>query len=85
MKEIVLYTTRFCPFCVSAKALLTRKGITEFTEIPVDGSAAKREEMTRLTGNRTVPQIFIGDTHVGGFTELHHLEQSGQLDRLLQD
>ncbi|MDQ2076009.1 glutaredoxin 3 [Marinimicrobium sp. ABcell2] len=85
MKEIVLYTTRYCPFCVNAKALLKRKGITEITEISVDGSSAKREEMTRLTGNRTVPQIYIGDTHVGGFTELYHLEKTGQLDRLLQD
>lgn len=84
MPEIVLYTTRFCPYCVRAKALLKRNGITDFTEIPVAGSDQKRQEMIRMTGRRTVPQIFIGDTHVGGFTELRNLEESGQLDVLLK-
>ena len=84
MQEVVVYTTRFCPYCVRAKALLKRKGIIEFTEIPVAGSDQKRQEMIRLTGRRTVPQIFIGNTHVGGFTELRNLEESGQLDVLLE-
>lgn len=83
MSKVVLYTTRSCPFCVSAKALLKRKGITDFKEIPVDGSPEKRDEMTRLAGRRTVPQIFIGDTHVGGFTDLAQLEKNGKLDDLL--
>ena len=77
-----MYTTGWCGFCARARALLTRKGVT-FTEIDVDSDASLREEMVRLSGRRTVPQIFIGDRHVGGSDDLSALDRSGELDRLL--
>ena len=78
-----IYTTPFCPYCLAAKDLLTRKGVN-FTEINVMGDAARRTEMVeRAHGGRTVPQIFIGQTHVGGCDELYELEESGKLDPLL--
>jgi glutaredoxin 3 len=83
--EIEIYTTGYCPYCVAAKSLLTRKGV-EFTEISVSGDSAKREEMIqRANGRMTVPQIFIGTVHVGGCDELHALERAGKLDALLAD
>jgi glutaredoxin 3 len=83
--EIEIYTTGYCPYCVAAKSLLTRKGV-EFTEISVSGDSAKREEMVqRANGRMTVPQIFIGTVHVGGCDELHALERAGKLDALLAD
>lgn len=81
--EVTIYTTMFCPYCAAAKALLTRKGVA-FEEIKVDGDRAGREAMTRRAGGRTsVPQIFIGDRHVGGSDDLHALERTGELDALL--
>jgi len=80
--SVTLYTTRFCPYCVAAKRLLTAKGVS-FEDIPVDGDPELRRKMSERAGQRTVPQIWIGDTHVGGYTELAGLEQRGELDRLL--
>ena len=83
MKKIEIYTTRTCPYCIRAKALLAKKGAA-FEEIPVDGEPARRAEMAaRAKGRTTVPQIFIGDRHVGGCDDLYELEFEGQLDPLL--
>ena len=83
MQPITIYTTMFCPYCHSAKRLLTKKG-AEFTEIDVTMKPDMREEMIRRAGGkRTVPQIFIGTHHVGGSDELHALEVKGELDALL--
>lgn len=79
---VTLYTTRFCPYCVAAKQLLSSKRV-DFVEIPVDGDREKRAEMTRLSGRQTVPQIWIGDAHVGGYDDLAALERQGRLDALL--
>ncbi len=79
---VTIYTTMICPFCHRAKRLLTQKGIT-FEEIDVS-SPGKREEMQQRAGGRsTVPQIFIGDKHIGGCDELHLLDAEGKLDELL--
>lgn len=85
MKRVQMYTTGVCPFCIMAKRLLQQKGAAAIEEVRVDHDAAKREEMMRITGRRTVPQIFIGDTHVGGFDDLSALERAGGLDPLLKD
>jgi glutaredoxin 3 len=83
MARIDIYTTRACPYCVSAKALLTRKGLS-FSEIDVTGDHQGRSQMVqRANGRMTVPQIFIGATHVGGFDDLYRLERAGKLDPLL--
>lgn len=79
-----MYSTAVCPFCRRAEMLLNSKGITEVEKIRVDLDPRLREEMMTKTGRRTVPQIYIGDTHVGGFDELAALELSGRLDPLLQ-
>ena len=83
MQDVMMYTTPFCGFCYMAKRLLARKGVT-FTEVNVMLVPALREEMVSRSGRRTVPQIFIGETHVGGFDELEGLEQAGRLDSLLE-
>ncbi|HEU4659061.1 MAG TPA: glutaredoxin 3 [Pseudolabrys sp.] len=83
MPFIEIYTTQYCPYCVAAKALLNRKGAA-FTEIDVGRNRERRQEMMeRAHGRMTVPQIFIGSTHVGGSDELHALERAGKLDALL--
>ncbi len=83
MKPIRIYTTPMCPYCVRAKSLLTKKGAA-YDEIDVMMDMEARQEMEQNTGGaRTVPQIFIGDTHVGGCDELHALEKAGKLDKLL--
>ena len=85
MREVNIYTARFCPYCASAKALLKRKCIA-FTEFDIGGNWERRDEMIeRANGQVTVPQIFIGSTHIGGSDELHALELAGQLDALLLD
>ncbi len=85
MGPIEIYTTRYCPYCHAAKRLLSRKGL-EFTEIDVSGDAKRRSEMVaRAHGRMTVPQIFIGSTHVGGYDDLHALDRAGRLDSLLAD
>lgn len=83
MPTVEIYTTPTCPYCRAAKALLTKKGIA-FTEIDVSRDPALRQAMTeRAHGRRTVPQVFIGNTHVGGSDDLHELEREGRLDPLL--
>ncbi len=83
MPTVEIYTSRFCPYCNAAKALLSRKGVT-FTEINLSQDFERRDEMIkRSNGIMTVPQIFIGAVHVGGSDELHALERAGKLDALL--
>ena len=79
-----MYTTHVCPFCVMAKRLLQRKGVA-YEEIYVDVETERRTEMVTRSGRRSVPQIFIGDHHVGGFEEIRDLERDGELDPLLAD
>jgi glutaredoxin 3 len=83
MPEITMYTTAVCPYCVSAERLLNSKGITQITKIRVDLEPEKRVEMMHRTGRRTVPQIYIGEFHVGGCDDLHALDHAGKLDGLL--
>ena len=85
MVKIRMYSTAVCPFCLRAEMLLGSKGVTEIEKIRVDLDPRQREEMMNKTGRRTVPQIYIGDTHVGGFEELAALEHAGKLDSLLAD
>lgn len=82
MSEVIMYSSRYCPFCVRAKALLKRKEAS-VEELLVDGDANKRREMMTKSGRHTVPQIWIGDLHVGGCDELFLLEKQGKLDQLL--
>ena len=82
MAKVTIYTTRFCPFCVRAKHLLDHKKVA-YDEVPVDGRSDMRQELLSRTGQRTVPQIWVGETHVGGCDELFALERGGKLDRLL--
>jgi glutaredoxin 3 len=77
-----MYTTGWCPYCSRARALFRRKGVA-FDDIDVEESPEKRLEMHNRSGRRTVPQIFIGDRHVGGSDDLHALDDAGQLDALL--
>jgi glutaredoxin 3 len=80
---VTLYLSGWCGFCQRAKGLLTRKGVA-YTEIDVDEDEKFREEMIARTGRRTVPQIFIGDRHIGGCDELFALDEAGELDRLIE-
>ncbi|GAB4166555.1 MAG: glutaredoxin 3 [Thalassobaculales bacterium] len=85
MAEIVVYSSMWCPYCARAKALLDRKGVT-YQEVDVFSDSRRREEMRiRAGGRNTVPQIFIGDTHVGGCDDLHALDAAGRLDPLLAE
>jgi glutaredoxin 3 len=83
MKPVRMYTTQVCPFCIRAKALLRQRGVAQIDEVRVDLDPEQRVRMVELTGRRTVPQIFIGDTHVGGCDELMALDQRGGLMPLL--
>lgn len=83
MAKVLMYTSAVCPYCTNAERLLKNKGVTEIEKIRVDLQPELREEMMQKTGRRTVPQIFIGDTHVGGFDDLHALDVQGGLDPLL--
>ena len=85
MKPVRMYTTQVCPFCIRAKALLRQRGVALIDEVRVDLDPEQRSRMMELTGRRTVPQIFIGDTHVGGCDELMALDQRGGLLALLAD
>ena len=76
---VKMYTTQICPYCVRAKALLKQRGVMAIDEVRVDLDPAQRDRMVELTGRRTVPQIFIGDTHVGGCDELMALDRRGGL------
>jgi len=82
MKEIVVYSSDYCPFCHRAKALLNSKGL-QFKEINVDGNPIARQEMISKAGRTSVPQIWVGETHIGGCDELYGLEQVGSLDSLI--
>jgi glutaredoxin 3 len=83
MAEVTIYTTPYCPYCVRAKRLLERKGVA-YREIDVAYDDQARIRLAEQTGRRTVPQIFIGDRHVGGSDELHDLDARGELDPLLR-
>lgn len=81
--KVLMYCTAACPYCVRAEQLLNRKGVTAIEKIRVDLDPEQREEMMARTGRRSVPQIYVGDTHVGGFDDLAALDQAGRLDPLL--
>ena len=83
MKPVRMYTTQVCPFCLRAKALLKQRGVEQIDEIRIDIDPVQRQQMMALTGRRTVPQIFIGETHVGGCDDLIALDQAGGLHPLL--
>ena len=84
MKPVTVYSTRICPYCMMAKRLLTQKGVP-YEEIMVDGNDQLRADLMQRTGRRTVPQIYVGDHHVGGFDNLAALDRAGKLDPLLRD
>ena len=81
--RVLMYTTAVCPYCIRAKQLLKARGVTEIEEVRIDVDSGRREEMMRKARRRTVPQIYIGDTHVGGFDELSALDSAGRLRPLL--
>tara|TARA_R110000868_G_scaffold88542_1_gene246821 strand:+ start:141 stop:395 length:255 start_codon:yes stop_codon:yes gene_type:complete len=83
MQPVVIYSSDWCPYCIRAKQLLTHKGVT-FEEIKVDGKPDVRAEMTRKARQTSVPQIWIGSSHVGGCDDLYALERAGKLDALLK-
>ena len=83
MKPVLIYTTPFCGYCLAAKRLLAQKGVA-YTEIDVAAEPERRAEMVqRAKGGRTVPQIFVGDAHIGGFDDMYALDRAGKLDPLL--
>ena len=82
MNPIVMYTTRFCPFCIRARMLVEHKG-WEYEDLAVDGNPALRAEMMEKSGRHTVPQIWIGERHIGGCDELMALERAGELDSIV--
>lgn len=84
MAHVKIYSSDFCPYCTRAKALLHERGVHDFEEIVVDGRPEVRAQMTQITGRTSVPQIFIGETHVGGCDDLHALDRRGGLLPLLQ-
>ena len=83
MPKVLMYATGVCPYCVRAEMLLKSKGVTDIEKIRVDLDPQQREEMMQKTGRRTVPQIFIGETHIGGYDDMVALDRSGKLDSLL--
>ena len=83
MARIVMYSTGTCPYCIMAERLLRSRGVTEIEKIRVDLDSARRTEMMERTGCRTVPQIYIGDTHVGGYDDLVQLDRTDELAKLL--
>ncbi len=83
MTKVLMYSSRLCPYCRMAERLLEKKGV-QTEKVMVDENPARRDEMTRRAGRTSVPQIFIGETHVGGYTELAELERAGRLDALLK-
>jgi glutaredoxin 3 len=84
MQAVKMYTTAVCPYCVRAKQLLKSKGVEQIEEIRIDLDPAQRDHMMQTTGRRTVPQIYVGDTHVGGCDDLMALDAKGGLVPLLQ-
>jgi len=83
MPRISMYCTALCPYCIAAARLLTTKGVLDIEKIRVDLEPARRAEMMQRSGRRTVPQIYIGEFHVGGFDELSELNRAGKLDTML--
>lgn len=84
MAKVVMYCTAVCPYCVAAERLLKSRGVTDIEKIRIDLDPAKQDEMvTRSGGRRSVPQVFIGDTHVGGFDDTSALDAAGKLEPLL--
>jgi glutaredoxin 3 len=83
MAKVTMYSTGICPYCIMAERLLASKGVTAIDKIRVDLEPAKRDEMATKTGRRTVPQIYIGSQHIGGFDDLSALDRAGGLDPLL--
>jgi glutaredoxin 3 len=79
-----MYSTAVCPYCIRAEQLLKAKGVETIEKIRIDLDPAQRDTMMQKTGRRTVPQIYIGETHVGGFDDLHALDRDGKLEPLLQ-
>ncbi|WP_018715087.1 glutaredoxin 3 [Brachymonas chironomi] len=84
MQPVTIYTTPYCPYCIRAKMLLDERGVTELNEIRIDQDRELRKQMIERTGRRTVPQIYIGDHHVGGCDDLVALDREGKLEALLQ-
>jgi glutaredoxin 3 len=85
MPSVLMYSTRVCPYCMMAEKLLQKKGVAHLEKILIDVDPAQRETMMARTGRRTVPQIYIGDHHVGGYDDLAALDRAGKLDALLAD
>jgi len=83
MPQVIMYSTQVCPYCVMAEKLLQKKGVADLEKILIDRDPAQRELMMARTGRRTVPQIYIGETHVGGYDDLVALDRAGNLDPLL--
>ena len=83
MPSVLMYSTRVCPYCMMAEKLLQKKGVAQLEKILIDVDPAQRETMMARTGRRTVPQIYIGDHHVGGYDDLAALDRAGKLDALL--
>jgi glutaredoxin 3 len=83
MSQVTMNSTQRCPFCLMAEQLLTRKGIDQLTKIRVDSDPSELDRMITLTGRRSVPQLFIGERHIGGYDDLVKLDQAGELDALL--
>ncbi|MFC3337334.1 glutaredoxin 3 [Paracandidimonas soli] len=84
MTSVIMYSTGYCPYCVRAEMLLKQRGVTQIEKIRIDLDPEQRQSMMERTGRRTVPQIFIGERHVGGYDELTALDRSGELLPLLQ-
>ena len=84
MNKVLMYSTRYCPYCSRAEMLLKQRGVTEIEKIMIDEDPAQRALMMERTGRRTVPQIYIGETHVGGYDDLSALDRAGKLIPLLQ-
>ena len=80
--SVLMYTTAVCPYCIRAKQLLKSRGVNEIEEVRIDLDPQRRDEMMQKTQRRTVPQIFIGERHVGGFDDLYAIDKSGELDKL---
>ncbi len=83
MPPVKMYCTAVCPYCTMAEKLLNKKGVSQIEKIRIDLDPVQRDEMIRITGRRTVPQIYIGDRHVGGFDDISALDAAGELDPLL--
>lgn len=85
MPTVTMYSTQVCPYCMRAEALLKARGVQQIEKILIDTNPERRAEMMERTGRRTVPQIYIGDTHVGGFDDLSALDRNGDLTPLLAE